>query len=142
MSRAILLGLALLGASACTYENPYSEIDRAALQKSDVGLEVTFLSSALLADGLAHVAETEFRVGQPIYMTVVLRGTGTAKIEGRLQASERDRRPIAVIRHDTQIINGGALSLASDFKLAPGSYYVSVIVNGTPSWGLPFTIRS
>ena len=146
MLRLIVPVLLLVGVSGCTYENPYDEEDaRAAVEAEeakapDVTLEVTYLSSSVAEDGLAHVPQSEFKVGQPIYLTVVLKGQGTAKVEGRLQASEQQTQVLALVERNIPVEARGAFTLPSGFEPAPGSYYISVVVDGVPSWGLPFTV--
>lgn len=144
MNRMIAIGLVLVGLSACRYEDPYAEADKKTpappAAATPVTLQVTYLSNALLDDGLAHTPETSFKVGQPIYLTVALTGSGTAKVKARLQATEQDTRELAVLERNVGVAGRQVVTLPTGFAPAPGTYYVSVIVDGVPSWGLPFTL--
>lgn len=127
--------------TGCSYQNPY-ETQQAAPHPGAVVLERAYLGDSVAKDGLVHVPTVRFVRGRPIYLTVVVSGKGAAEIEARLRPSEESEELIRIIKVS---IPSAPSTVSQELgegvaDLPPGAYYLSIVLNGTPSWGISFQI--
>lgn len=136
----LLLGVAV-AATGCKYEDPYSGKPARVEATARVELQRTFLSKEVSPDGLAHDPVETFVKGDPIFLTVMLQGSTEAKVDAVLLGSESDTVEIARSGQAFPVSGVAVHTFPLNFGGVPsGSYYVSVRVNGVPSWGLPFSV--
>jgi hypothetical protein len=136
---AVLLG-ALGLISGCYYKNPYDQ--QGEVSASGVAiLERGFLADSLAADGMAHVPADHFAYGSPLYLTVFVSGKGAVVVTAILRETEagHDLRAVRVLLPEAPVTASRDIGAALG-DLAPGAYYLSIVLNGVPSWGLSFEI--
>jgi hypothetical protein len=127
--------------AGCYYDNPYAENVRAPKEEGLV-LERAFLSAEQLGNGAPGPSSTTFEESHSIYASAVLSGNGRAAVKFVLLQAEGSSEEMAATQ-----VNADAANLvvtqditAASGVLKAGTYYVSVKVNGIPSWGVPFTV--
>lgn len=125
----------------CNYKNPY-ETQQDAPHSGAVVLERAYLGDTVAQDGLVHVPTVRFVRGRPIYLTIAVSGKGVAEIEARLRPSEASEELIRTSNVSVPSVPSTvSQELGGDFgDLPPGTYYLSIVLNGLPSWGISFEI--
>lgn len=149
--RKITFSLLLVAAAAttgCNKETPVAgtpEPGVSAPAKAEpsakVELQRAFLSKEVSADGVAHEPAVAFAKGAPIYLTVMLAGSADTKVEAVLRHSETDQAEIARSGQTLTVNATTVQTVPLEFgDLAEGNYHVTVLVDGAPSWALPFSV--
>ncbi|WP_115572450.1 hypothetical protein [Xanthomonas campestris] len=141
--RRFLIAVFLFGLSGCYYDDPYQKVDQESAAPV-VKLERAFLFTELDSSGMPGAPSNVFGEAQSVYACAILSGQEGAEVQFVVLPSEGSSDEIAsfrlkATRADQVVVQDVALA---ERPLEPGTYYVSVKVNGIPSWGLPFTVAS
>lgn len=145
MAERLLVIIALLiGLTGCYYQDPYKEAAAHAAATPAMKLERAFLSATLESGGQPGLPTDSFPAPHDVFACAVLSGRGGAEVKFVLLPHEGSGAELAAFYvkvDDAEPLVVQNISPAGSV-LGPGTYYLSVVVNGVPSWGLPFTVTS
>lgn len=145
MAERLLVTVALLiGVTGCYYQDPYKEAAARAAATPAMKLERAFLSAALESSGQPGPPMESFPAPHDVFACAVLSGQGGAEVKFVLLSHEGSNTELAAFYVKVESAEPLVVQNISPAGsvLGPGTYYLSVVVNGVPSWGLPFTVTS
>ncbi|KIP86126.1 hypothetical protein SN15_09275 [Stenotrophomonas maltophilia] len=140
----LLPALLALAAAGCHYNNPYAEVATASASSRAVVLERAYLGLDLGADGVAHTPQTVFAEGSEPTLSLLLSGHGEAHVQAILQKQEGGKTLDSLAMRfnvEGEMLVGKSLGEMVR-QLGPGDYYVSIVVNRVPSWGIAFNVQA
>jgi len=145
VAERLLVAVALLiGVTGCYYQDPYKEAAAHAAATPAMKLERAFLSATLESSGQPGLPTNSFPASHDVFACAVLSGQGGSEVKFVLLPHEGSGSELAAFYvkvDDSRPLVVQNISPAGS-TLGPGKYYLSVVVNGVPSWGLPFTVTS